>query len=52
MSMLTLALQTTHAQNNTHICDTEGFVPAASLNGLVVVPFSFIRYLMCRTGKI
>ena len=43
---------TTHGQNKTRKCDTEGFVPVASLCGVVGSPSSFIRYLIGRTGKI
>ena len=42
----------TDGQNNTRICDTEGFVPVPSLNGVVVFPSSVIRYLICKTRKI
>ena len=34
-----------------HKCDTEGFVPVASLNGVVGSPSLFIRSLIGRTGK-
>ena len=47
-----VAFRTTHGKNNTLICSTEGFVPVASLYGVVRSPSSFIRYLMGRTGKI
>ena len=33
--MCAVDLRTTHIQNNTRKCDTEGFVPVASLNGEV-----------------
>ena len=42
---------TTHGQNNMRKCDTEDFVPVASLNGVVGLLSSFIRYLIDRTGK-
>ena len=32
--------------------DTEGFVPVASLCGVVGSPSTFIKYLISRTGKI
>ena len=44
-------LCTTHGQNNTRECYTEGFVPVASLNGVVESLSSFIIYLIGRTGK-
>ena len=47
-----VAFRTTHGKNNRHKCDTEGFVPDASLYGVVGSPSSFIRYLIVRTGKI
>ena len=37
---------------NTRKYDTEGFVPVASLYGVVGSPSLFIRSLICRTGKI
>ena len=39
-------------ENNMRKCDTEGFVPAASLYGVVGSTFSFIISLIGRTGKI
>ena len=51
VSTCTVAFRTTHGQNNTHKCDTEGFVPVASLYGVVGSPSSFIRYLIGRNGK-
>ena len=33
-------------------CDTEGFVPIVSLNGVVSFPYLFIRFLIGSTGKI
>ena len=47
-----VAFRTTHGQNNTCKCDTEVFVPFASFNGVVGSPYSFIRSLIDRTGKI
>ena len=47
-----VAFRTTHGQNNTRKCDTEGFVHVASLCGIVGSPFSFIRSLIGITGKI
>ena len=47
-----VAFRTTHGQNNTRKCDTEGFVPVASLYGEVGSPSPFISYLIGRTGKI
>ena len=52
VSMCTVALRTTHGQNNTRKCDTEGFVPVASLWGVVGLPSLFITSLIGRTGKI
>ena len=43
---------TAHGQNKTRTCDTEGFVPVASLYGAVGSPSSFIRSFIGRTGKI
>ena len=48
----TVAFRTTHGQNNTRKCDTEGFVPVASLSGVVGSPSSFIRSLIGITVKI
>ena len=42
---------TTHGQNKTCKCNTDGFVPVASLNGMVVLPSLFIISLMGRTEK-
>ena len=47
-----VAFCTTHGKNDTHKCDTEGFVSVAVLNGVVSSPSLFIRYLIGRTGKI
>ena len=38
-------------KNNTRKCDTEGFLPVASLNIVVVSPSSFIISLNGSTGK-
>ena len=35
LSTCVIAFLTTHGQNNMRKCDTEGFVPVASLNGVV-----------------
>ena len=51
LSTCAVALRTTHGQNNTRKCDTEGFVPVASLNGVVGSPSLFIRSLIGRTIK-
>ena len=51
VSTCAIYLRKTHGQNNTRNCDTEGFVPVASLCGVVGLPFSFIRSLIGRTGK-
>ena len=47
-----LAFRTTHGKNNTRKCDTEGFVPDASLNGVVGSLSLFIRSLIGITVKI
>ena len=52
VSTCAVALHTKHGQNNTRECDTEGFVPVASLCGVVGLPFSSIRSLIGRTGNI
>ena len=52
VSTCDVALRTTHGQNNTRICDTEGFVDGASLCGVVGFPSSFIRSLIGITVKI
>ena len=52
LSTCTVAFCTTHGQNNTRKCYTEGFIPVASLNGVVGSPSLFIRYLIGRTRKI
>ena len=52
LSTCAVAFCTTHVQNNTHKCDTEGFVLVASLNGVIGSPSSFIRSLIGRNGKI
>ena len=51
-STYTVAFCTTHGQNNTRKCDTDSFVPVASLNGAIGSPYSFIRYLIGRTREI
>ena len=52
VSMCAVAFFTTHEQNNTRKCDTEGFVPVASLCGVVGLPSSIIRSLIGITGNI
>ena len=52
VSTCAVAFHTTHGQNKTRKCDTEGFVPGANLNGVVGYPSSFIRFLIGRTGNI
>ena len=52
VSTCAVAFRTTHGQNKTRKCDTEGFVPVASLYGVVGSPSSFIRSLIGRTRKI
>ena len=52
VSTCAVAFRTTHEQNKTRKCDTEVFVPVASLCGVVGSPSSFIRSLIGRTGKI
>ena len=47
-----VAFRTTHRQNNTRKCDTEGFVPVASLNGVVGSSSFFIRSLIGITRNI
>ena len=49
--MSSLAFRTTHGQNNTRKCDIKGFVPVASLKGMVGLQSAFTRYLIGRTGK-
>ena len=49
--MCAVAFRTTHGQNNTCKCDTEGFVRVASLNGMVRLPPLFIRSLIDSTVK-
>ena len=49
--MCAVAFHTTHGQNNTLKCDTEGFVPVASLYGVVGSTSLFIRSLIGRTVK-
>ena len=46
-----LSVRTTHGKNNTHKWETEGFVPVASLCGVVGLPSLFIISLIGRTGK-
>ena len=52
VSTCPVAFRTTHGQNKTRKCDTEGFVPVVSFRGVVGLPSSFIRSLISRTGKI
>ena len=52
LSTFAVDLRTTHRKNNTHKCDTEVFVPVASLYGVVGSLSLFIRSLIGRTGKI
>ena len=47
-----VAFYTTHRKNNMHKCDSEGFVPVASLYGVVGSTSLFIISLMGGTGKI
>ena len=47
----TVDFGTTHGQNNTHKCDNEGFVPVASLNGVVGSLSLFIRSLIGSSRK-
>ena len=49
--MRALYLLTTHGQNNTRRCDTEGFIPVKGLNCVVKSPSFFISYLIGSTGK-
>ena len=44
--------KTLNMLHQTRKCDTEGFVPVASLCGVFGLPSSFIRSLIGRTGKI
>ena len=46
-----LDFRTKHGQNNIHKCDTKGFVPVAGLNGVLVLPYLFIRSLIVSNGK-
>ena len=48
-STCAVAFRTTHGQNKTRKCDTEGFVPVASLYGVVGSPSSFIRSFIGKT---
>ena len=50
--VLYIKLRRTLRQNKTRKCDVEGFVPVASLCGVVGYPSSFIRSLIGRTRKI
>ena len=52
VSTCAVDFRTTHGQNKRHKCDTKGFVPVASLYGVVRSPSSFIRSLIGRTGNI
>ena len=47
-----VAFCTTNGIDNTRKCDTEGFLPVASLYGVVGSPSLIIRYMTVRTGKI
>ena len=47
-----LDLRTAHGKNNICKCYTEGFIPIASLNGVVGLKYSFIRSLLDGTVKI
>ena len=49
---LAVDFRTTHGKNKKRKCDIAGFVPVASLCGVVGSPFVFIRSLIGRTGKI
>ena len=51
LSTCAIVFHITHGKNNTRKCDTEGFVPVASLHGVVGLPNCFVRYLIGRTGK-
>ena len=51
VSTCAIAFRTTHGQDKTRKYDTEGFVPVASLYGVVGSLSSFIRSLIGRTGK-
>ena len=52
MPPFAIYFRTTHRKNNTPKCDTEGSIPVAILNGVVVSPSSFIRYFIGRSRKI
>ena len=52
VSTCAVAFCTTHGQNNTRKCYTEGSVPVSSLCGVVGSPSWFIRSLIGRTEKI
>ena len=52
LSTCSVAFCTTHRKNNTRKCDTEGFVPVTSLNGVVGLPSLFIRSLIGINRKI
>ena len=47
-----LSLCTARGKNKINICDIEGFVPVANLNGAVGFPSSFIKSFIGRTGKL
>ena len=49
--MCVVAFRTTHGQDDTRKCDTEGFVPAESLNGVVGLHYLFIISLIGKSGK-
>ena len=50
--MCAVSFHTTHGQNKTRKYDTEGFVPVASLSGMVGFPSSFINYFVGTTSNI
>ena len=47
-----VAFYTTHGRNKNFEWDIEGFIPVASVNGVVGLPYLFINYLIVSTGKI
>ena len=47
-----VAFCTKHGQNKIRNCDIKGFVPVASLNGVVRFPSVFMKSLIGSTGKI
>ena len=52
VSTCTVAFHTKHGQNKLHKCNTEGFVPVASLNGMVGLTSSFMSSLIGSIGNI